>query len=219
MSRSNDVNRVSNTFLQCPNHHRLPHRTKHGECTPVHCPAKPELASDYVENNKVKPAIQESSAAADLILSETVDLGAIEKVDVKVAREANAQKIDTLTKLTNAAARAASRKAFFKVPDFKDAAEAEAWSQARAAILLPDAIAELEYQLKLGDDTQRRDAARDFLDINGMRKREAGGSIGATIILNLGGKELPWAQKVVEKLVPSTVDGSTAPTKTEPTND
>lgn len=195
MPRKRVTDFSSFTRLFCPKKHPLPNTTKYGQCTPLHCPL--DLPVDEFPHepaiklpSNILPVAAEAAETIAVIAEET-------HIDEALATTAKRKQLQDLS---HAAGRSAARKAFFKVPTNMDAPTAEAWAQAKAVSLLPDALAELEYQLKLGDDTMRRDAARDILDINGMRKRDSPGNGGATIILNLGGKELPWAQKVVDKL-------------------
>lgn len=180
-------------FLSCPKGHKLPHKTDRGECSPVFCPGFEGGGVKMRAAKLAKQVVKAISAEAD----EVIESAPLSKEGKEIAVTA---KGELLGKLSQAHGRQAARKTFFKVPPNLQGADAEAWAQQKAVSLLPEAMAELEYQLMLGDDAQRRDAARDILDINGMRKRESSSGGGATIILNLGGKELPWAQRVVEKL-------------------
>lgn len=82
--------------------------------------------------------------------------------------------------------------------------EIESYVDKKAVDLLPDAVAEVEYQLKYGDDKQRLEAAHDVLDMNGRRKREGLGNNTQTIVLNLGNAKLPWEIDVTPQK-PSTV--------------
>ncbi len=172
--------------ILCPNRHAIGTVHETGTCTPVYCP---------LSIARVPKALGEVANTANAELEAMLPAAAVEAKEV--ANDAGKQEI---VKLSLAAGRRAARKAFSKVPENMDAEEAETWAKTTAAQSLPYAIAELQQQLFFGDDKQRADAAHDFLDINGMRKREGGQGGGATIILNLGGKELPWATKVVEKL-------------------
>lgn len=95
-----------------------------------------------------------------------------------------------------------------------EGAEAEEWAENKKVALLPAAIAEIEYQLKYsGSDKARIEAARDVLDMNGMRKRDAPVAGGAVIFFNPGeGFKLPWKkQDVIDaKVVDNTQSASNA---------
>jgi hypothetical protein len=80
-----------------------------------------------------------------------------------------------------------------KTPMGLKGADAEEWADAQLNEALPEAVAELRFQLKYGDDKQRMDAARDVLDATGKRRRDGGAGGGATIIVNVGA--LPWEKK------------------------
>ena len=190
-------------FLQCPRLHKLPHKSSTGDCTPLYCADKENLLNPTVKEDRLlqnqRPVEEEAATLTEATTPSEV-AAEVEESYPDNEKAKRAVRVDTLTQLSHAAARSAARATFFKVPQNLEPAEIEAWAQTKAVSMLPKALAELDYQLTMGDDNQRRDAMRDVLDINGMRKREANGSTGATIILNLNGKELPWAQKVVEKL-------------------
>lgn len=190
---------VEESYLKCPDGHTLPHHTDQGNCSPVYCAGYKGGTVKAREAKQKKRLSKSVMAKADGVIEAMLP----EDDAREIAREA---KGDEAGKLAMAVGRLAARKAFSKVPDNLEGAEAEEWAQKFATSRLPIAMAELDYQLQMGDDKQRQEAARDFLDINGMRKRESTNGGGATIILNLGGKELPWAQKVVEKLAPGTID-------------
>lgn len=217
------VSDVGSAAQHCPSNHALPRIGVNGECTPVNCGGrslKGEEATPVIEtaieathealtsNSQYRAPrldgelkLTGESAAEDLAANLTPMLQTLDEETATLAAEqASLSKNKQILQLAQSQGRHSARKAFFKAPTNLPAAEAETWAQAKAVSLLPDALAEIEFQLKMGDDGMRRDAARDVLDINGMRRREAAGAGGATIILNLGGKELPWAQRVVEKL-------------------
>ena len=80
--------------------------------------------------------------------------------------------------------------------------------------LTPLAVAELEYQLRRGDDKQRAEMAKEVLDRSGFGKKE-GGNIAASPILivnAVGGKiELPWERGVVKDVTPVSVASEVLP--------
>jgi hypothetical protein len=205
--------------LRCPKGHRLPHRTNQGTCTPVHCAGsasgKGNRRPRVVENGykgkfteigrmggvakksrslALQAISTEADAVIDTMIPETVP-------GYKEARAAaKMQKGEEIVRLANGIGRWAAMRAFFKVPEGLVGEKAEEWVQQRSMMLSVDALAELERQLKLGDDTQRREAARDILDMTGQRKKaEAAQATPVFILQNVPGQTLPpWAQRVVE---------------------
>ena len=187
--------------IQCPKGHALPRSTKYGECTPVHCAGTSKngsLAKTYTVTHKAKRDLIKT-IKTDATSQIAQALEGLDETQKRVATEAASEEATTLAHLTG---RRAARQQLYKIPENLEGADAEEHVQKNFLRLAPYAVAEIEHQLLYGDDAQRRDAARDVLDAVGMRKKEGnGGGSGATIILNLGGKELPWAQKVVTSVV------------------
>jgi hypothetical protein len=186
-----EVYELETTQGTCPKGHVLPHKTNQGLCTPLYC-------AGSIKQTDRPSGSQQKRKRTQLVgeLKKMRDAGAAELKAEGVTDVASLDaQAEQLMKLQAARGRQLARQRFLKVPEGLTGADAEEWSQKRAVELLPKAIGELDYQLTLGDDAQRRDAARDVLDINGMRRREGVSAGGATIILNLK-TELPWAQKV-----------------------
>lgn len=92
----------------------------------------------------------------------------------------------------------------FRVAD-KPEADIKAWADRKALEMLPVALAEVNFNLKYGNDKQRSEATNQVLDMHGLRKREAAAGQHATIVLNLnGGKDalasaLPWLKREDKK--------------------
>jgi hypothetical protein len=86
------------------------------------------------------------------------------------------------------------------VPANLGADEAAAWAQKKLAELLPEAVAELQHQLRYGTERQRADAVDRVLNANGMAKKEANNATGSTIIVNLAGdmSKIPFLQRTVD---------------------
>jgi len=178
----------------CPKGHKLPRRTELGSCTAVRCADYDIAGNKLVDKTTLDKVSQKRPVEAEIDMLER--LGGEAPEVVQVARRSRA---DEIVKVATAAGRRAARLAHFKVPEGLKGEEAEKWTKERALELLPLAIAEMEYMLMLGSDNQRIEAARDILDMNGLRKKDvSSGGGGATIVLNLGTKDLPWAQRVVE---------------------
>lgn len=97
-------------------------------------------------------------------------------------------------KMQFAQSRKSARETLVPVPNL-EGAEAEEYVESKKVALLPQAIAEVEFQLKYGDSKERIDAARDVLRMNGMLNRDAPTGVAPTIIIDMGGKELPWKKK------------------------
>jgi hypothetical protein len=81
-------------------------------------------------------------------------------------------------------------------------------------MMLPLAIADVEADLRWGDDTQRATARRQVLEATGRGRRDGiGGGSGPSIVIianNPNGTiDLPWAQKVASI---STTDARTLTT-------
>lgn len=75
---------------------------------------------------------------------------------------------------------------------------AKQWADDMAFKLLPDAMAEVAWNLRHGDKKDRAAAVEQVLDMNNMRKRDIGSGNTPTIILNLGngdGASLPWLKR------------------------
>lgn len=90
--------------------------------------------------------------------------------------------------------------------------EAVKWAQDKMVELLPEAVANVAWDLRYGTDKQRAEATDRVLKANGMDKREARqeGQQGL-IILNLGqttDSSLPWLQRLkpTPKAVADAVD-------------
>jgi hypothetical protein len=91
--------------------------------------------------------------------------------------------------------------ALAEVPDGISGEEAEKWADARLVKNLPVAVAEIEFNLRYGDDAQRERAAQKVLDATGRGKGEKGNTgTSPILIVNMGGGlSLPWrTEKVVD---------------------
>ena len=87
----------------------------------------------------------------------------------------------------------------------KSEADIKVWADRKSLELLPIALAEVNFNLKFGNDKQRAEATNQVLDMHGLRRREAAAGQHATIVLNIGGgKEaltdaLPWLKREDKK--------------------
>lgn len=209
-----DLAAVEKLQGRCPGAHVLPHRTDRGQCTPVFCagsaPRAPALVVDTLpdgsrfvtigkkgtkERRTRKEALAIVSAEADKVIDALIPGDSPAMVAARQA--AHQQKAEELVKLAHGIGRFAAMRAFLKVPEGLEGADAEQYVTQRSMALTVDALAEVERQLKLGDDSMRREAARDILDMTGLRKKE-GVQGGGPVIMLVGqnGQGLPWMQRV-----------------------
>lgn len=203
------------TQARCPEGHALPHRTANGSCTPVYCAGGEAEEKGKVINfsalGKQGKQTQMQKSAVLAIVSEEADRVIDNLIPetvpgYKAARDAaKQQKGEELLRLAQGIGRYSAMKSYFNVPEGLSGGEAEAWIQKRSVELSVDALAEFERQLKLGDDTQRREAARDILRMNGMDKKEAPPQANAVIILNnpAGLAGIPWLKPTTQ---PTTIE-------------
>lgn len=97
--------------------------------------------------------------------------------------------------LTFAKSRNEAREALVPAPNLTGAA-AEEYVEEKKVALLPQALAEVEFQLRYGDNKERAEAARDVLRMNGMLNRDAPTGVAPTVIINMGDKQaLPWLKR------------------------
>jgi len=206
---------VETTQLKCPSGHRLPNRTNHGRCTPVYCAGangKPNSEGKapggaMVALGKMGAEVKKQRSEALKIVSEAADRTIDAMIPDSVpgyeqARAAaKAQKSEELLKLAAAIGRHAAMRAYFNVPEGLEGAAAEEYVQRKAMMLSVDALAVFERQLKLGDDSQQREAARDILKMTGQHQKEAAPNASAVIILNnpTGIQGLPYLSAVAKR--------------------
>lgn len=171
--------KVQKVALECPEGHALPHKTKKGRCTTEWCAleAPEKVPGELTITGK---AFNEPDATA-LARSEAAE-------DLK----ASVQRLETDARIAEAH-RQVRRKVVGVPTQIEDP---EGYAQAKAVSLLPEAMAEIEYQLKYGDDKQRADMADRVLDMTGNRKRDAIAGGGQTIVLNFSPHDAPaWADR------------------------
>ena len=92
------------------------------------------------------------------------------------------------------------RRKLLKVPKLEDEKQLEAYVGKKLLELAPEALAQMEWDLKLGDDRSRSEAAREILDRAGFGKGEKKEQLNAPIvIINPAAvmAQLPWAQKQI----------------------
>ena len=176
--------------MSCPAGHKLPNMTPTGQCTPIYCGA--------VEGGLLPPAKKARKARKTLAASneQTAERVSSEQVVAQSAEERMLEE-EAANPLNRAASSLARRQEFFKVPQGLSGDEAEKYADTKLINLLPDAVAELEYRLKLGDDDQRWSAARQVFESTGRGKKDipAGGASPIIILNGSGITQLPWSTK------------------------
>lgn len=178
------------TFHRCPGGHGLPNHTNKGQCTPIYCALTTDDADEETPEQEV----------------ERVARGKEKKDSEKELEQ---------KRLMRTQMRAAMRQELVPVPAGLKGGDAEAWTGARLVELSPYAVAEMEFQLKYGDDEQRARAAARVLDSTGHGKKDLATG-GATIVINMSGQGaqsigaiLPWRQQgAIQAPTPKTVDAN-----------
>lgn len=191
------------SFTDCPKGHKLPREG----CTPIYCggdapaalPPLTPLAKAAAKRGRSK------SKTADKAKTRMPSAAVLRDKAVAVMQETHSDRQELASipdddyieryqlKVGKRIAERAVRMALLKMPEGLSGADAEDWADKKAVELLPQAMAQIEYDLKYGDDSQRREAARDVLDMTGRRRRDGMVASAPTIVLNLGGGHmLPW---------------------------
>lgn len=192
-------------LTHCPANHKLPHRGPKGECTPLYCANPTKSYKGKKELPTPIPAELPKDTKADAVVRSTLIELSHEPVvlpgkldmDPTLKTAANTGRDEALEKISYAAGRYNARKQFFKPPEGLSPEDTEKWFDQKVMGLLPDALAEHEYQLKFGNDEQRRDASNAILDMAGKRKKDAALGGQQTIILNMNGIKLPFTDKPI----------------------
>jgi hypothetical protein len=109
-------------------------------------------------------------------------------------------KFEALNGVGAALGRYAVRRKLLKVPKLEDEKQLETYVGKKLLELAPEALAQMEWDLKLGDDRARSEAAREILDRAGFGKGEKKDQLNAPIvIINPGAvmSQLPWVQRQI----------------------
>lgn len=166
--------------LKCPKGHKLPNAGDSGRCTTKWCGV---VKTTSLANAPVNPL---SGPAQGRAIMGDEENGHNETSAVKAAEK------DLMFARARAKVRAKAL-GLAALPPVREE-DLETYALKKATSLIPDAMAEVEYQLKFGDDKQRKEAALDVLDMTGNRRRDALGGGGHTIILTLSPQDAPeWA--------------------------
>lgn len=172
-------------FGRCPKGHKLPHRTNRGLCTPVYC-----VGSKPGKKDKKQKAL----VPVDPGFTDLAEVGSI---------IGNPLFTDPMfeRKIQEAETRHNARVKFVQMPfSFANEKEQDAWIEAKKRALVPLALADVEYSLKLGDQQEREKARKEVLDMTGHGKKEADGSKSTPqiIIVGMNGQvaDNPWIRKM-----------------------
>jgi hypothetical protein len=117
-------------------------------------------------------------------------------------RPKGALDLDALAKLGPAEAAFQSRKSIAKMPSNLKGDAATKWAAEKMVELLPEAVANVAYDLRYGTEKQREAATERVLKANGMDRKEAnnGGSHGLIVLqLGEGDAKIPWLQRMSPK--------------------
>lgn len=172
-----DQKDAESKFGRCPKNHALPHRTNRGNCTPLFCAGSASGTAGLAKKE-----------AKEL---KTQDLGDVDDAELEVVSR----------RIAAASTRHKARMAYVKTPEtFVDPKEREKWIEDKKQELVPIALADIEFSLKLGDQQEREKARKDVLDMTGHGKRDGGGGSTSPLIIlagvtgNLG--DNPWVRRV-----------------------
>jgi hypothetical protein len=198
-----EVKRQEAAFYRCPKGHKLPHRTNQGECTPIYCATDSlgAIGSNTKEVREARDAAREVKEAVQLKGDLHIDgmLKGDDETVVLAKNTAKDSKVDEMVRIGKGAGRFAARLSALGTPTGLQGVEAEKWADSKLVEMLPLAVAEVEYQLKFGDDAQREKAAGKVLDATGRGKKEQQGNSAPTIILvgagTGGALNYPWMKR------------------------
>jgi hypothetical protein len=199
----------------CPGGHELPHKVGNGNCTVLFCLEKdavPDLnprtfvplkgtkkIADAKVSLKEKAVALQQDTHVGQTSQELREVFPATDAASKAAREGGkVEELEQLQVLAAQAGRYAARKRLFPVPAFTDEKQAAGFVEKRLMELAPEAVAQLEYDLKMGDGKARTDAAKDILDRAGFSKSDREGKAQAPVIIinpEAVMAQLPWARR------------------------
>lgn len=110
--------------------------------------------------------------------------------------------LDALAKLSPSEAAFLTRSTLAKLPAGLEGDAAQKWAADKMIELLPEAVANVAFNLRHGTDKQRDEATDRVLKANGMDKRDAPQQQGGLIILNLNmaAQKVPWLERMQPKV-------------------
>ena len=189
-------------FSRCPKGHKLPRANGAGQqCLPAFC-AGIKKREKKTHLGETRPA-DEVVAGGQLNERGLASLGrelsqelTVNEGNEDIAKEALAAQ---LRQADERLAGHIARRKYLNVPELRGKA-AEEWADQELVALLPDAVAELKWQLKFGTPAERAQAARDVREATGRGKRELQAAAGPAIVIQLApGQTLQmpgWAKRV-----------------------
>lgn len=175
-----DQKKTEAKFGRCPEGHALPHRTSKGNCTAMFCMGKGGKAKSPAKAKK-ETALAVKGGFTDLAI---IDVPEMEEASSKIA------KADT---------RHRARMAFTKTPEvFESEKVREEWIETKKQELVPLALADIEYSLKLGDQQEREKARKEVLDMTGHGKKESASQQTPLIIITgaPSSGQMPWVRRI-----------------------
>lgn len=176
-------------MASCPEGHALPFKSPSGECTPLYC-AVPPITAPPPEAQSLFPT---ESREDGVDYSEKLEKRQIDKALV----------------------REAIRNKALGVPrELPEGTAAEEFVDQQLTKWSSPAAMEVIGRLRFGNDDQRYRAAKDILAATGHGPKEAGGRMGALIILQADGAQVltaPWRRKKVKEI--ETVEGTVVSAK------
>ncbi len=188
--------------MKCPRDHTLPNQTQWGQCTPLYCAIDTATVKDIKKKQKPAKVVKEEARA----LAGTIEEATPGYVPEQVTNQAALLAAGQNDELAKQLGRMANRYAFLNVPQDLKGQAALDWSDARLEDLLPLAIADLEYSIRLGNAEERAKARDKIMDANGRGKKEQSG-IGNSPIIILNGasvQQLPWSNKKPAQVIDVT---------------
>jgi hypothetical protein len=201
-------------FYRCPKQHALPNRTANGECTPLWCAdtdrgSRGSTSKEVVKTREARDAVKEAVQLKGDLHIDGMLKGDDETV-VLAKNTAKDSKVDEMVRIGKGAGRFAARLSALGTPTGLQGVEAEKWADSKLVEMLPLAVAEVEYQLKFGDDAQREKAAGKVLDATGRGKKEQQGNSAPTIILvgagTGGALNYPWMKRATPAVLDAPKD-------------
>lgn len=188
--------RLEEKFGRCPKGHALPHRTERGNCNPMMCAGMDSPVRDRSDQRKGgKSKSKSPKGSSTVVPGDALQTTALAEVDQAIASEMT----EAETRIVKAATRHKARMKYVGMPtEWADDKEREKWIESKKRELIPFALAEVEYSLKLGDPSERERARKDVLDMTGHGKREPGGQGGPAqiVIVGMQAGGLPWVRRV-----------------------
>lgn len=175
--------------MKCPNGHNLPHAENGVDCITSACGAD---AKPLVAGQKIQPPRKQREKIELPIPHGEInrDINKTNKALLKEEKEVmtdnlEQESLEQLEKMRKAIGKYHARKAWLKPADTSKMTpeESKDYVQKKLESLAPEAVARIEYDLKLGDDEASKKAAYEILDRTGFGRKDGGSLPGAPIII------------------------------------